>query len=191
MSIINDALKKTQEDLGETEKVLERELKEIQETEENKTETRIPTNIYEELHQKADTRKDVITPTPKKKSSLLRAAKRWFKPLGIIVFGSLCLWGGYSFLTHNPPSQNLSSQPNNTLSKTKSIFAQKAPKKRIYKSGDLVLSGTSLMDGKRVALINDNIYEIGGVINGKQITAISLNKVELLDNDRTVILKAH
>ncbi len=54
----------------------------------------------------------------------------------------------------------------------------------------LILSGTMMMGDKRVALINNGIYEVGEFVEGKKVTAIALEKVELLDGENIIILKA-
>ncbi len=52
----------------------------------------------------------------------------------------------------------------------------------------LVLNGTMVVDNQRVALINDEIYEVGDYINGKKIVDISLEKVDLLSGDDVISL---
>ena len=50
------------------------------------------------------------------------------------------------------------------------------------------MNGTSLIDGKMVALINDQIYEPGEVVNGMSIISIEMNKVELSDDQKITTL---
>jgi len=45
----------------------------------------------------------------------------------------------------------------------------------------LELGGTMLKGNQRVALINDDIYEVGNSIEGKKITEILLAEVKLVD----------
>ena len=45
-----------------------------------------------------------------------------------------------------------------------------------------------MMGSKHVALINDEIYELGERINGMTITKITLKNVELYDGKNVVIL---
>ncbi|MCB9747710.1 MAG: hypothetical protein H6755_04800 [Candidatus Omnitrophica bacterium] len=44
------------------------------------------------------------------------------------------------------------------------------------------------MDSKRVALINNEIYELGEYINGMKIININLKKVDLLNKDDIITL---
>ncbi|MBP9853470.1 MAG: hypothetical protein KBD53_01225 [Candidatus Omnitrophica bacterium] len=66
------------------------------------------------------------------------------------------------------------------------------PKKvhKTYKPGEVVLSGTSLVNGNRLALINDGIYEPGDMVEGYQVIKVETSRVELqtLKGD-TLILK--
>ena len=45
------------------------------------------------------------------------------------------------------------------------------------------------MDSKQLALINDEIYEEGSMVQGKKIMNISLNEVKLLDHGKITTLK--
>jgi len=45
----------------------------------------------------------------------------------------------------------------------------------------LELGGTMLMGSERVALINDDIYEVGSTVDGKKVTEILLAEVKLVD----------
>ena len=49
--------------------------------------------------------------------------------------------------------------------------------------------GIMTMDEKNVALINNEIYEVGDMINGMKIMDITLNSVKLLHNKRIQTLK--
>ena len=68
-------------------------------------------------------------------------------------------------------------------------IAKHVPKKRVYKPGDLVLNGISTIDGKKVALINDEIYQIGEVVNNKTITHIGRDTVELRNDEKIFTIK--
>lgn len=58
---------------------------------------------------------------------------------------------------------------------------------RTYKEGELVLSGISLIENKRVAIINGDIYEEGDIVDGNQIINIELHRVILKDTSGKVI----
>ena len=63
---------------------------------------------------------------------------------------------------------------------------------RTYKPGELVLSGTSIIENKRVAIINGDIYEQGDIVDGYRIVKVELQKVELEDAEGdAVILKVN
>ena len=69
------------------------------------------------------------------------------------------------------------------------LFKKHEKKARKYSANDLILNGTSIVDGASVALINDEIYEIGDVINGKKVISIGLDKVELQDDEKIFTLR--
>lgn len=52
----------------------------------------------------------------------------------------------------------------------------------------LILNGIMMVGEKKVALINDEPHEVGDYVDGKKITAITLERVELLDGKETEIL---
>jgi len=194
MSIINDALKKTQAKLNKT----------SNKPEDPKTETTPQeepdniTNVYEKLYQSRKEKQknanptDVATPT-KETTQPLRRAKTFFKNTIILLLSLAGIIGSYYYLTHNETVHQFfpSITKFKINTKPRQTSAPTSAKKRIYKSNDLVLNGTSLIDEKYAALINDEIYEVGDIINGKKITLIDLNKVELQDNDTIITLKTH
>lgn len=190
MSIINDALKKTQVHLKKTES---KEDKKPEPKQENPT---TPTNIYEKLYKKSREKQNTQNQTgPKKDTSTpdapLRAAKKWFKTVIAIIVLLAGLSGGFLFISRSPGTRKFLNSLKKDRPSSKGAIAKHPPKARKYKAGELVLNGTSLIDGKRVALINDEIYEIGEVIDGNKITSIDLNKVELLGDEKIITLKVH
>ena len=54
---------------------------------------------------------------------------------------------------------------------------------------NLVLNGIMMDQSKMTALINGNIYEVGDYIGDQKINKITLNKVELRDGDNVTILE--
>lgn len=72
-------------------------------------------------------------------------------------------------------SQNIAAEPTN-----QQLATPQKPK--------LKLNGTMMMDSKRVALINDKIFEVGDNLNEFKIINITLEKVELLGNDELITL---
>ncbi len=55
--------------------------------------------------------------------------------------------------------------------------------------GVLIANGIVSMGDHQVALINNNIYEIGDTVDGWTITAISLDQVEIKNGEQTKVLK--
>ncbi len=53
---------------------------------------------------------------------------------------------------------------------------------------NLALKGIVMDQNKMVALIDNGIYEAGDYVDGKRISRITLDKVELLDGDKIIIL---
>ncbi|MBU4332883.1 MAG: hypothetical protein KKD07_00400, partial [Candidatus Omnitrophica bacterium] len=82
-----------------------------------------------------------------------------------------------SSITQNPTVSNIMTTESAPINKSQQIETS------------IVLSGALMAEDKRVALINNDVYEIGESIDEKIITNISLNEVELLDKNgvRTII----
>lgn len=186
MSIINDALKRAQVNLKKTE--------EKQDNEDGPSDPGA-INVYEKLY-KAQDGLPGVSPghqTRKKKRSKdipPRRAKK-FGTILVAILCFLCVSGIFLLgMRYHPAEKFFRSvtAKSNSLS-TRPPIAHIPPAERPYKTGELVLNGTSLIDGKRVALINDEIYEIGETVEGKEIIGISLNRVELRDGQKIVILK--
>ena len=191
MSIINDALKKTHLSLKKTDKPPEKKREE-------KPVDQSTSNVYEKLYKNQANQKNAPAPgrSPKekevdKKKSTLRSAKKWIKTSAVTAICLLFLAGSFFFISRYKPVQDFLRSIKKNSPSSQARIARKAPKKRAYKPGELVLSGTSLIDGKRVALVNNEIYEIGEVIDGKKITSINLNKIELSDDERIITLRVH
>jgi hypothetical protein len=55
------------------------------------------------------------------------------------------------------------------------------------RSSKLILGGTIILDKKRAAIINNEVYEIGGIVNGKKIINITLEKVELQNENGEIL----
>ncbi|MCK5012342.1 MAG: hypothetical protein KAS66_00835 [Candidatus Omnitrophica bacterium] len=191
MSIINDALKKTQLSFKKKKKPPEKK-------QEEKPADESTSNVYEKLYKKRQDQQNASAPEKGqktkgtgKKTSTLRSAKKWLKTSATVAVCLIILSGSFFFISRFEPVQDFlrSVKKNSTSARTRIV--RKAPKRRTFKPGEFVLSGTSLIDGKRVALINDEIYEVGEIINGKKITSINLNKIELRDNEKIITLRVH
>jgi hypothetical protein len=184
MSIINDALKKAQISIKKTDKPPEKKP-------EPKSEPST-SNVYEKLYQKQESavKGQQEGKTADKKSPGLRSAKKWVKTFAMVIISLAILSGSFYFLSRYKPVKDFLSSLRK-IPASRAYLPKQAPKRRSYKPGELVLNGTSLIDGKRVALINDEIYQVGEIINGKKITSINLNKIELQDDEKIITLRVH
>jgi len=190
MSIINDALKKTQLKFKKKDKVPSK-------TPEPQPEQGT-SNIYEKLYKARTDQQNSSTPGQGQRGKISekttpkpRSAKKWLAVAVIVIICLLCSYGSFFFLSRFPPFRNFFQTITKHSSYSRTRIVRRAPKKRKYKPGELVLNGTSLIDGKRVALINDEIYQIGETIDGKKIISINLNKIELSDDETIITLKVH
>ena len=195
MSIINDALKKAQWNLKNTKK--------NQKDQDKPNDPTVPENksiskIYEKLYKTSgdqQTHAADANRTSQESSgqtaTKYRRAKRWFAGVLIFALCGLGARGGYLLLKRYRPFENF-FRSSTLLQGSKGLQSPKpVVPKRTYKEGEFVLNGTSLIDGKKVALINGEIYEIGEVVNGKTITSIDSNKVELTDDEKIITLRVH
>ena len=176
MSIINDALKKTQQNF-------------------NKQNDQDISSLYNQLHTKPkreETLKASSSPTSEKISTPQKSNPKKVASLFLIVAG-IALLLSFIFLTVTGKSSKTkplalvkSMVAKETAKMRKSVEKRPAPQK-----GELFLNGTMEMQGKTVALINDGIYEIGDTVEGKKIVDIRLDGVELLDGEQKIFLSAH
>lgn len=192
MSIIHEALKKVQVNLGHSEK---------------KTAPKEPTEnfsknlsqIYDKLHQgedkkpaagksiPEDTKKQTPassvperTPDPKPKASsksILTFFLFVFIAVAIVILLQLALFQkiSTSTVTRTPTARPIPNQIFKSPISRNPLSTQKS-------SQILVLKGISMIDkNKKVALINDAIYEVGDMVQNKKVVAITLDKVDLQD----------
>ncbi len=192
MSIINDALKKTQFSLKKKDKTPEPEKK--PEAQANQG----PSNVYEKLYKQQQEMKEVAAASNESrqkpsisKASKPRPAKKWLQTSATIVVFFLLTYGLFFVISRYTPAKDYLDSIKNKSARSRTRIAQKTQKPRKYAAGELILNGTSLFDGKRIALINDEIYEIGETVDGKKITSISLNRIELRDKDTVTTLRVH
>ena len=188
MSIINDALKKTQLNLKKPTKPLKTQDKPKPQSGQNIT------NVYEKMYKAREEQKNASVSQNvrgKMASPIVSSppqAKKWVKTLLIVIFFSLILTGIFYLLKSYLPHKGFFSSHKQNKTSSRFRISNAAPE-RVYKTGDLVLNGISFIDGRNVALINDEIYEVGDSIDGKKITSIGLNKVELRDDEKIVTIK--
>lgn len=58
----------------------------------------------------------------------------------------------------------------------------------IPKQDNLILSGISIIAGRKVAIINDKIYELGESVKGRKIVDIRRKEVDLLENGKILTI---
>lgn len=185
MSIIHNALKKTQKEL----KI--KSGTSSQETPQPKSNEDI-SKLYETLHQSSPSssskfqKEDRQKPKPERPAETGKNKTTQIIITLIFVFAFAVGVMAYFFPKYLPHSFSQSINP-----KTKTEGTAIAPEaKKMYDQNQIVVNGTVVMDEKRMALINDNFYEIGDVINGKKIMNIALDRVEFLDEQgKTLTLK--
>jgi len=185
MSIINDALKKTQMSFKKLKKK-----EQAQEEPKPKPKGDNVVNVYEKMYK---SREDGKTPSPdrvqgkkspKSSGETSGGAKKFFKTAFAALFLIASLAFSFTFLSDYEPLQDFIRSKTGKRRSSRFHIAKHVPKKRIYKAGDLVLNGISVIDGIKVALINDEIYQIGDIVNNKKITKITSKIVELQDDEK-------
>lgn len=192
MSIINDALKRAQKNMAKKDTKKQPEKK-------PKTEKTDPPST---IKQAASAAKGPVYPTPisqqpktppppakkpapeKPKAKAKKKKKKekmWYQTISVIV-AIFFLITGILIATLYFLKQRSSEDDGDRRS------YQPKRLQRTYKPGELNLSGTSLIENRRVALINGDIYEEGDVVDGNKIISIELKKVALQDPDGKVIM---
>ena len=166
MSIINDALKKTQEKM-------------------DKQEPKSISSIYDKLKNSASANAESARGGPPSNSNETKAPPDHSR-LKLMLFIMLALAGVAAFI-YRPKLNQFIARTSYYL-RTSSVKpaakkAQPVVKREIPKNG-ILLSGVMMMDNRRVALINDGIYEVGEFVNGKKIVNITLEQVDFLENGK-------
>lgn len=195
MSIINDALKKAQLNLKKAEPPPPPEEKPVTPTPSKEPST---LNVYEKLYQRQAAKQGIAAPgktisktPPEQKPSTLKSAKKWLKVTATIAICVLFVTGSLIFISRLEPVQDFLKSKKKPKFPKQTIMARKPSRQRTYRRGELILNGTSLIDGKRVALINDEIYEVGEIVDGKTITSINLNQIKLGNEKEVITLRVH
>jgi len=194
MSIINDALKKTQQKLTGGGKKKAEEKK----TEPAKTEDKT-TNVYEKLYKdRMEKTNEAGAPMSKRAAStsktgfeLPKSIGDWFKTLLAFIFLLGSLYASLLYLSRYKPVEDFLKAAKRKSQSSQFRLIQHAPKKRVYKSGEIILNGTSFIDGKYIALINGEIYEAGDTVDGKEIIAVRDTEVELQDETTVYTIKVY
>ena len=165
MSIINDALKKTQKNLD------------------NKNEPDV-SKLYDKLYhpkgQQSDSPDSTASTKPDNKPAGQTKKNRKSLLLLLVI---LIVFGGVLLNSYSHLLNQSSLAKYKRMFKFKVVRIQPPPPSpvRKYDKDTLVLNGTVFEASKKAALINDTIYEIGDFVGGKKITNITSKKVELTD----------
>jgi len=202
MSIINEALKKAQKEFKKTDK------KET--TQESKEQNRDISKIYEKLNKiNEQLEKPVNSTTPENNSQkpkkigknvlaivyiasitgaillavLPNVLKNISKNNTPIIQSNIALSSPESLIPISPPPETNNVNVEIDDTEATNLIEAKDERPKIY------LSGIMMMGAERVALINNDIYQVGESIEGMKITNITLREVELLDDDEVVYLK--
>ncbi len=173
MSIINDALKKVQTNLVK---------KEQKEPPTNKV------DIYAKLHKPREPQPPQDPSTTVNTNPILEKPESSPVTLPILI-GAFTLIIGFLLavliFVSNPAlmkSKTVSSAP------AASTVEPTVTPPKVYGKDEFVLSGIMMMGDKRVALINNDIYETGETIQGRKIINITFDKVELQDGQKIIEL---
>ncbi len=174
MSIINDALKRAQQRMKKGNEETPADKSSVQDL----TREQRPPSIHPQH------------PRPQKEGSSHKKKKVWYQTVTALVvlffFITGILLATLFFLMKRSSSD---ADP------SAAIRREYMPRvlNRKYKPGELVLSGTSFVEDKRVALINDDIYEVGDIVEGYRVTSIEIKEVELqnLRGDNSIILRVN
>ena len=174
MSIIHDALKKAQKDLQKQDDL---------------TPDDIAANLHAYDHQDAASQTSSQT-SSKKNKVLVGLICVFFLAIGIFTAINIGLFKESA----SSSSEVVQTQVKETTKKIAAFLPKKevAPAPVVQQNDDtLQLKGTMLTNNKYVALINNEIYEIGEYIDSAKIINITLEKVELLDDTqiRTLYVK--
>lgn len=201
MSIIHDALKKTQNNLNNNQ---DKNASNKMNTENPDSSNAPPANpmsvIYDKLHKKPDVKQNPPHPkSPTKRNNPNNETQS--NPVMTFFTIIFCLfiitgagWFIYQYYAQNMEKNGVDLKKALTI-KPQKLYTIGTPKKPRPKpavkvaqeeknipSNTIILSGITMMGEKRVALINNEIYQVGESVQGKKIISISIEKVELEDN---------
>lgn len=178
MSIINDALKKAQQSLEkiQVEKISTHKRK-IHSSEDPKNQTSV--------HLK--TEPIVIKSSNLKNAAIIIFVLLFFALAGKFVILNLSKINDQQITTIETEPEPIPTPPPAVIQEAEPIQQSNI----IHETSPdiLVLKGTMKMGEDRVALINEEVYEVGEFVNGRKIIDINLKNVELLENGKTIILK--
>jgi len=144
---------------------------------------------------------EIVPPSKKEEKKTVSYSSKPSK-LPLLVFLLVCLAGVIYFYYLRPGRGTLTKKSIRTVTrnlpkipsfkKTTSTSTRRAVQRTRRKTvprGSMELNGIVMMGERRVALINNDIYEVGDSVDGKKIINITTNDVELKDGEKTITLK--
>jgi hypothetical protein len=140
-----------------------------------------------------------VTPVPETKHALPQgkpAGKRWYLivfaeilGLGLIVWTLFIIQPRLFRSSYQPKISSPTVKPHAVITAQPAPAVAVSPETRITPAqSNLALKGIMMNQNKMVALINGGIYETGDYVDGKRISKITLDSVELLDGDAIMVL---
>ncbi|MFT5169772.1 MAG: hypothetical protein ACI9F2_000827 [Lysobacterales bacterium] len=175
MSIIHNALKKTQEQLNAKDNTINNPVLKPQ----------TPTQT---LKKKPQPLASENLATKKPKAVLLGIL--YFILVVMISFEATYIYSSVQKNQSQLVSSTSSMQPVTTSIKEPTVSTNTAnTQASTTVISDLKLNGTMIMGTKTVALINDNTYEVGQEINGAIITEITPNQVSLERKGESLLIR--
>lgn len=201
MSIIHDALKKTQSNLNNNQEKDASSKMNTENTASNNTNPPPPANpmssIYDKLHKKPDANQNPPNPkSPTKRNNPKNETQgnpvmTFFTIIFCLFIIAGAIWFIYQYYAQNMDKTGVDFKKALTI-KPQKLYIIGTPThrpkpvvKKVEKNlppNTIVLSGITMMGDKRVALINNEIYQLGESVQGKKIVSISIEKVELEDS---------
>ena len=196
MSIINEALKKTQTNLDNIkEKVLPAGNDQIPLREKPWQKPAVqPSPVFRPIPPSPSPVVTAIPEAARASSQRKPAGKRWY----FIVLAEILALGLIAWILFiiQPQVFRSSRRPKmpSSIGVTRPVAAlpQPAPAASALRyappRNNLVLNGIMMNQNKMVALINGEIYEVGDYIGEQKVNKITLDRVELRDGDEATIL---
>jgi hypothetical protein len=176
MSIINDALRKTQKEFQASKPIINSEKPKRQ-----------PSSLIKE-EKSVDTAQ-----TPALKESEKKSFMTIFLIFIVFITAGLIVYL-FSILQNRQTPKNTTiaslSTPQQTTS-TQATAPSTTRNSTLSTGNKIILNGTMTMKNRKAALINNEIYEMGEYINGWKIVSIDFDTVKLSKKNEKLILKTN
>jgi len=145
-------------------------------------------NMYEKLYERDDVfYNKTSSPSPtvvaeNQSAAVEKPIKK--KSVGIVYVVFIAIAVVSAYLMSPLGQDNFSSLKKISLLQMSQIQSKPKP---VYDEDTLILTGIMSVGETKAALINEEVYELGESINGKKIVNISIKEVELMDDDNQII----